>query len=200
MPTRFIETEVIKRVCDALVPPGMRLGRDFRIIFASVTDLMHTGILDFGRDYIAGMYYGISVTERVRFVTEAFPGKPIAFLHDPSLAPDRHIVKEVLEHPELGVLLVEVNKRDRTRVSAKAKGHLVMGHYFMDIHIHQLVRDNPEIAFIGVNTADLGRGDVLLKGNDGFPTGIECAQRLIAAQCRNEINLRDTGVLKPPAV
>ena len=75
-----------------------------------------------------------------------------------------------------------------------------MGWYFVNIHIHELVQKNPGIAFVGTNTADLSRGAVLSTGNDDFQAGLDCVLRLIIPDLRNEINLRDTPVLKPQPV
>lgn len=177
-----------------------RLGRDFRVIFAAVTSPETTGILDFDRDYVGGLAYGETAVERVRFIHAALPGRPLAYLHDPRLPPDAHILRELARHPELDVLPVPVGRRDPLRVPRAAQGRLVMGWYYVNIHIHALVRKNPGVAFVGTNTADLSRGAVLSTGNDDFQSGLECVQRLIIPDLRNELNLRDTPVLRPQPV
>jgi hypothetical protein len=177
-----------------------RLGKDFRIIFAAVTNAERTGILRFDRDYVGGMAYGNLMTERVRFIREAFPERPVAYLYDPTLLPDQIILEELQEHPELEVLPAKINSRRGTHVPREMKGRLVIGWYYVNLHIHELVRDNPEVPFAGINTTDLSRGAVLSTGNDDFLTGVECAGRLIGPDCRNEINLGDIEVLTPQAV
>jgi hypothetical protein len=177
-----------------------RLGHDFRIIFAAVTNPATTGILEFERDYIGGMVYGDTAVERIRFIQEAFPGRPLAYLYDPALVPDRYILEEIRQHPELDVLPVPIRRQTPTRVPRQARGRLIMGWYFVNLRIHELVLANPDFAFVGTNTADLSRGAVLSTGNDDFQSGIDCVRRLIIPDLRNEINLHDTPVLKPQPV
>ncbi len=87
-----------------------------------------------------------------------------------------------------------------TRLPGAVRQCLVTGYTVINWRIHELARDNPRTAFIGVNTSDLGRGAVLSTGNDDLRFGIECAQKLLVPDFRNEINLRDMEVLRPVPV
>ena len=177
-----------------------RLGRDVRIIFAGVTDPVITGILDFSRDFVGGMYAGNTIADRLQFISEAFPGHKIAFLHDPDLPQEIVVRNHVRQWRDGQVQLVKIDKHNPTKLPKDIKNHLVTGYTIINLHIHQLVRDHPNTPFIGVNTSDLGRGAVLSTGNNDLLYGIDCAERLIVPDCRNEINLRDMDIIRPQPI
>ncbi len=177
-----------------------RLGRDLRIIFAGVTEPEITGILEFNRDYIGGMFAGNTFADRLQFITDAFPEKKIAFLYDPELPQEIVARDRVLQWRDGEVQLVKIDARKPTRLPSSIRRCLVTGYTVINHRIHELVRDHPGTAFIGVNTTDLGRGAVLSTGNNDLQFGIHCADRLLVPDCRNEINLRDMEILRPDPV
>ena len=177
-----------------------RLGRDLRIIFVGVTEPQITGMLQFGRDFIGGMYAGTAVADRLQFISEAFPDQNIAFLYDPELPQEIAARDRVLQCGNPRVRLVEIDRNRRTRLPRDVARCLVTGYTVINLRIHELVRDHPKTAFIGVNTSDLGRGAVLSTGNNDLLFGIECAERLVVPDCLNEINLRDMDILRPDPV
>ena len=177
-----------------------RLGKDLRIVFAGVTEPEITGILEFNRDYIGGMFAGNTFSDRLQFISEAFPDKKIAFIYDPH-SPQEIVARDrVLAWQDGAVQLVKFDMRRPTPLSAQVRRCLVSGYTVINHRIHELVRDHPKTAFIGVNTTDLGRGAVLSTGNNDLQFGIDCADRLLVPDCRNEINLRDMEILRPEPV
>jgi len=177
-----------------------RLGKDLRVIFAGVTEPASTGILEFSRDYIGGIFAGNTFADRLEFIADAFPDPDIAFLYDPELPQDIIARDHVLACRHNNVKVVKVAGPHATRLPPNVRKCLVTGYTVINWRIHELARDNPHTAFIGVNTSDLGRGAVLSTGNDDLRFGIECAQKLLVPDCRNEVNLRDMEVLRPVPV
>ncbi len=177
-----------------------RLGKDYRVIFAGVTEPESTGILEFSRDHIGGLFAGNTFADRLQFISEAFPDRKIAFLYDPALPQDLIARDHVLQCRNANVQVVKVATSNPTRLSATVRRKLVAGYTVVNWRIHELVRDNPRTAFIGVNVSDLGRGAILSTGNDDLRFGIDCARRLLVPDCRNEINLRDVDVIRPAPV
>jgi hypothetical protein len=177
-----------------------RLGRDLRIIFAGVTEPEITGILRFNRDFIGGVFAGNTFADRLDFISEAFPGRKIAFLFDPRIPQELVAANCVRDWRGAPVQLVEIDQRRPTHLTPDVRRCLVTGYTVINLQMHQLVRDHPATAFIGVNTSDLGRGAVLSTGNNDLLFGIECAERLLVPDCRNEINLRDLEILRPEPV
>jgi hypothetical protein len=177
-----------------------RLGRDLRVVFAGVTEPQITGILQFGRDAVGGLYAGNTVADRLQFISEAFPDHKIAFLYDPDLPQEMVARDRVRQCHDDRVRLVEIDRRRPTRLAHDVRRCLVTGYTVINLRIHELVRDHPDTAFIGVNTSDLGRGAVLSTGNNDLLFGIECAERLLVPDCLNEINLRDMEILRPDPV
>jgi hypothetical protein len=177
-----------------------RLGRDLRVIFVGVTEPEITGMLQFGRDCIGGMYAGNTVADRLEFISEAFPDQKIAFLYDPELPQEIAARDRVRQCRNERVRLVEIDRNRRTHLPRDVGRCLVTGYTVINLRIHELVRDHPKTAFIGVNTSDLGRGAVLSTGNNDLLFGMECAERLVVPDCLNEINLRDMDIIRPDPV
>ena len=177
-----------------------RLGRDLRVVFAGVTEPEITGILQFGRDFIGGMYAGNTLADRLDFIAEAFPNQEIAFLFDPELPHEIVARDRVRQWRDGRVRLAEIDRLRPIRLPRNIRRCLVTGYTVINLRIHELVRDHPQTAFIGVNTSDLGRGAVLSTGNNDLLFGIECAERLLVPDCLNEINLRDMDILRPEPV
>ena len=146
------------------------------------------------------MYAGNTIADRLQFISEAFPGHKIAFLHDPDLPQEIVVRNHVRQWRDGQVQLVKIDKHNPTKLPKDIKNHLVTGYTIINLHIHQLVRDHPNTPFIGVNTSDLGRGAVLSTGNNDLLYGIDCAERLIVPDCRNEINLRDMDIIRPQPI
>jgi len=177
-----------------------RVGKDLRVIFAGVTAPETTGLLEFNRDYVGGMYAGTTFAERLQFISEAFPDQPISFLCDPSLPQDSIARNHVVQCHHPNVQIVNVRNSQSTRLSAETRRSLVTGYTVINWHIHEFVRKYPDTAFIGVNTSDMGLGAVASTGNDDLRFGIMCARRLMVPDCRNEINLRDLEIIRPEPV
>jgi hypothetical protein len=177
-----------------------RLGRDMRVIFAGVTDPEITGLLSFSRDYVGGMYAGVTFADRLQFIADTFPDRKIALLYDPSL-PQEIVVRDQVRQWRNGTVeQVNINKHHPTRLPRAIEDCLVTGYTVINMRIHELVRDHPTIPFIGVNTSDLGRGAVLSTGNNDLLFGIDCAERLLVPDCHNEINLRDMEIIRPEPI
>jgi hypothetical protein len=200
VPIGTVATTALSRALEQDRKLRGRLGRDLRVVFVGVTEPSITGILEFGRDFIGGMYAGTAVADRLAFISEAFPDQKIAFLYDPELPQEIAARDRVLQCGNERVRLVEIERHRRTRLTRDVARCLVTGYTVINLRIHELVRDHPQTAFIGVNTSDLGRGAVLSTGNNDLLFGIECAERLLVPDCLNEINLRDMDIIRPEAV
>jgi hypothetical protein len=200
VPIGTVATSALSRAFQSDRKLRARLGRDLRVIFAGVTEPQVTGILELGREVIGGMYAGNTVADRLQFISEAFPDQKIAFLYDPELPQEIVARDRVRQCHDDRVRLVEINRHGPIRLPREVRRCLVTGYTVINLRIHDLVRDHPQTAFIGVNTSDLGRGAVLSTGNNDLLFGIECAERLLVPDCLNEINLRDMDILRPEPV
>jgi hypothetical protein len=200
VPIGTVATAALSRALQSDRKLRARLGRDLRIVFAGVTEPQITGILQFGRDFIGGMYAGNTIADRLQFISDAFPDQNIAFLYDPELPQEIAARDRVRQCRNIPVRLVEIDRHHRTRLPRDVARCLVTGYTVINLRIHELVRDHPKTAFIGVNTSDLGRGAVLSTGNNDLLFGIECAERLLVPDCLNDINLRDMDIIRPEPV
>jgi hypothetical protein len=200
VPIGTVATTALSRALQRHRRLRSRLGRDLRIVFAGVTEPQITGILQFGRNFVGGMYAGNTIANRLEFISEAFPDQKIAFLYDPKLPQEIAARDRVRQCRNAQVRLVEIDRHRRTRLPRDVRRCLVTGYTVINLRIHELVHDHPNTAFIGVNTSDLGRGAVLSTGNNDLLFGIECAERLVVPDCLNEINLRDMDIIRPEPV
>jgi hypothetical protein len=200
VPIGTVATTAVARLLERDRGVRQRLGRDLRVIFAGVTDPAITGIGQFSRDYVGGMYAGSTFADRMQFIADAFPGWKMAFIYDPRLPQELVARDQVAQWSGGSVEPVAVDLRRPTRLASDVQRCLVAGYTVISQAIGELIRDHPQTPFIGGGTGDLGRGAVLSTGNHDLLFGMECAARLIVPDCRNEINLRDMDILRPDPV